>query len=144
MIRPASQRALGVVTSVVLSCFGLSGCDLGEESTSRGSAHDAGTQADGGLFGCPDPNDPWVHYVNADPSRCIPPEQLPCTADQYGFHNACGCGCIDKGDGGMCPTVVDPAVRFISRNPAECAGLPVCELGETPFSNSCGCGCIQH
>jgi hypothetical protein len=68
--------------------------------------------------------------------------ELRCSEDQNGFDNACGCGCIDKGDP-LCPVVINPDITWWSRDPARCpdSGLPACPLNELPFSNSCGCGC---
>jgi hypothetical protein len=91
---------------------------------------------------CPDPEHPRVHYVNADPNVCRG-VTLTCTDEQNGFDNPCGCGCIDKG-AALCPVIRDPAVTWVSRDPAECAGPPPCPAGDTPFSNTCGCGCITH
>jgi hypothetical protein len=91
---------------------------------------------------CPPADHPRVHYVSADLAECQT-VVLDCTLDQTGFDNTCGCGCIDKGDA-ICPEVFDPAVTWVSIDPAECDGPPQCALGDTPFSNSCGCGCIRH
>jgi hypothetical protein len=90
---------------------------------------------------CPDPQHPRVHYESADTAVCAATE-LRCTEAQNGFDNACGCGCIDKGDP-LCPVVVDPNITWWSRDPAQCpdAGLPACPLNDIAFSNSCGCGC---
>ena len=102
----------------------------------------------GGGFGgdasdlCPDPKDPRVHYVSADPNECIG-VTLDCTRDQNGFQNQCGCGCIDKGDP-QCPAPTDPGITWVSHDPAQCpeAGSPSCPSGEISFNNTCGCGCI--
>jgi hypothetical protein len=68
---------------------------------------------------------------------------LDCTFEQNGFDNACGCGCIDKGDA-SCPALDDGNIVWVSRNPAECAPEPpACGLNEIGFSNACGCGCKQ-
>ncbi len=120
--------------------------DATEDDGSGGSAGSGGaaggTGGVGGNTFCPDPDHARVHYVSADPSECAGID-LICDAEQYGFDNACGCGCIDKGDP-LCPTPVDPAIKWISMDPATCPSVsPSCALGETPFNNSCGCGCIQ-
>jgi hypothetical protein len=116
-----------------------------------GSAGEPGSDGDDGgdpssgtvLTGCPRPEDPWVHYISQEPAACDS-EAIVCTVDeQYGFNNACGCGCLDKGEA-HCPQVDESNVRFYSHDPANCAEPPVCLLGETPFNNDCGCGCINH
>jgi hypothetical protein len=120
---------------------GLGGCD-GTDSDPT-TIEDAGT-GDAGLDGpenCPDPTDPRVHYRSADPSMCIG-VTLDCTTEQNGFQNACGCGCIDKGDP-MCPAPDNPDVTWISHDPDECSPeIPDCPENELGFSNSCGCGCV--
>jgi hypothetical protein len=117
----------------LLGCADDDGADPGEEAAGAGGADD-------GLGDCPDPRHPQVYYVTRDVNEC-PIESLMCDADQNGFHNACGCGCIDKG---YAPCTLDPSTTFyISEDPAECVGVtPACELGERPFNNSCGCGCV--
>lgn len=103
------------------------------------ASRDAGTDA---LELCPSAEDERVHYRDHDPNACDS-LTLDCTTDQNGFDNACGCGCIDKGDP-LCPPVDDPAITWVSRDPAKCsAEPPICPSGETPFSTSCGCGCTK-
>ena len=97
----------------------------------------------GGPTGCLDPNDPAVHYQSDDPEVC---KQivLMCDDRQFGFDNACGCGCIDKGEL-TCPAPTNPDIKWISHDPADCsAEPPSCPLGYVGFSNGCGCGCILH
>lgn len=93
---------------------------------------------------CLDPNDPAVFYESDDPLACQG-IALRCGEGQYGFDNACGCGCVDKGEL-SCPTAADEShIRWVSRSAKSCGTEPPsCALGELPFSNSCGCGCIQH
>jgi hypothetical protein len=118
----------------------LVGCSSEADPATESDAGDAGV---GGSTGCPDPNDPRVHYVSDDPNDCTG-ITLDCTTDQNGFHNSCGCGCIDKGDP-MCPAPTDPEITWISHDPAECpASAPSCPLGQNGFSNTCGCGCISY
>jgi len=122
----------------------VTGCDEGGGSPL--AAPDAGP-GDGGpadaAFGCPDPDDPKVHYRTTNIGDC-PIETLVCTADQNGFHNACGCGCLDKGDP-SCNLPPDSGVHFISPDPARCTGLmPACPIGYKPFNNRCGCGCVAE
>jgi hypothetical protein len=121
------------------------GCDEGGGGRVIPSPSDGGAEAP--EF-CPDPAHPRVHYVNRDPMACRS-IVLECRGDdggseagQNGFDNACGCGCIDKGDP-LCPVTVSPDITWWSRNPAECpeAGVPSCPLNEIGFSTSCGCGC---
>jgi hypothetical protein len=122
---------------IALAAGCLTGCgDDDDDPDDAGSSGAAGAGPDD----CPDPDHPAVHYRTRDVNEC-PIEELVCESDQYGFHNACGCGCIDQG--GL-PCDLDPnSVTFISQDPAECGDLaPTCPLGETPFNNSCGCGCI--
>lgn len=88
---------------------------------------------------CPDPTAPRVHYQSQDYSKCAG-KTLDCTTEQNGFSNACGCGCIDKGEGG-CPPVFRGGVTYVSLDPAMCSSVPTCDLGQYGFSNSCGCGC---
>ena len=134
---------LGVLLTVLaVTALGwVSACDPGGE----GNGAEPGGQ-DGGAdapFGCPDPSDPMVHYQHANVSDC-PIEELVCTAEQYGFHNACGCGCIDKGSP-SCNLPPDSDVNFISPDPARCIGIePACPLGYRPFNNLCGCGCVAE
>ncbi len=102
-------------------------------------SRDAGTDP---LQGCPSAANERVHYRDHDPNACGA-ITLDCTTDQNGFDNACGCGCIDKGDP-LCPPVDDPAITWVSSDPAKCEATPPnCPMGETPFSTSCGCGCTK-
>jgi hypothetical protein len=117
------------------------GC--GSTGTPQAPSGDAGTDADpiGDL--CPDPTHPRVHYRSMNPNDCMG-IVLDCTTEQNGFQNACGCGCIDKGDP-MCPTVSDPMITWKSRDPSQCGTtVPSCPLGQIGFSNTCGCGCVSH
>jgi hypothetical protein len=140
--RAASREGLAAWIVVLLPLCAAA-CDEGDGQSPKAPASDAADEF--GVPGCPSPDEPWVHYVSQDTGQCPPPEQLVCVLDtQFAFRNACGCGCMDKGDP-QCPGIDDPDVRFFSRNPADCTGgLPACLSGETSFSNSCGCGCIQH
>lgn len=46
-------------------------------------------------------------------------------------------------DAAGCPEPDDPAVRYVSRDPDDCARLRFrCDPGRAPFSNACGCGCL--
>lgn len=133
MFLTLSSRAvcLGLLGLVLSACLD----DSGPGSPDAG-AH--GWQQDL----CPPADHPEVHYVSMDPSACAE-RTLECTEDQTGFDNACGCGCVDKGDP-ICPDFFDPNVTWESHDPDECDGEPRCRLGDTPFSNSCGCGCISY
>ncbi len=117
--------------------------DAGREAN-MGEAGAAGAGgADDGLYSCPNPDDPTVHYRTMDVSEC-PIETLTCEDTQYGFHNACGCGCIEKGSV-MC--IFDPSTNLylISSDPAECGSImPACPFGQIPFNNTCGCGCADE
>jgi hypothetical protein len=132
--------AVNVAAAVVLGGCGDDGGN-GAHTDRDAGTQDSGTDSplDGPRF-CPDPNDPSVHYLEVDPNRCQP-DELSCTVDQFGFHNVCGCGCIDHGDP-SCPDPQNPDVRYLSRDPAECSGTPACQLNELSFSNTCGCGCL--
>jgi hypothetical protein len=140
--RVVSRARAVILVAVLLQLASTIGC--GDDGSSGGTGgaggSDAGADADGGPFLCPDPLDPMVHYLSDDPSQCDA-EDLRCTTDQYGFDNACGCGCIDKGDPN-CPDPQNPDVRYFSRDPAQCSGTPACGINELGFSNSCGCGCV--
>jgi hypothetical protein len=118
----------------IVACA-ATGCDEGSDTNTTGSGGAAGADSNPDL--CPDPNDPGVHYLNPDPNDCDASE-LRSTSEQNGFHNGCGCGCIDEGGFG-CPDPGNPDVRYFSRDRAECSGTPACELDELSFSNSCGC-----
>lgn len=123
---------LGPVLALA-ACDGAGTADAGDDGSGGGGGSSVGL--------CPDPANPRVHYESADPNACMDVE-LPCTTDQNGFDNACGCGCIDKGDP-ICPNVDDPDVSWISQDPAECpAEAPKCDGGRVGFSSSCGCGCL--
>jgi hypothetical protein len=127
---------------VVIAVLGLGACDNETSPNPRELPGDAGSQdaAEDRQEFCPDPNDPAVHYSSDDPNACDS-VTLDCTVEQNGFDNACGCGCIDKGDA-SCPTIDDGNIVWSSRNPAECSSEPPrCGLNEIGFSNSCGCGC---
>jgi hypothetical protein len=117
----------------------LVACGDSDDDDPPADPSSAGAGGDSGIDDCPDPNNPGVHYRTRDVSQC-PVEELMCEDDQFGFHNACGCGCIDQGTL-LCD--LDPdTVSFISQDPAECEGVrPACELGQVAFNNSCGCGC---
>lgn len=97
--------------------------------------------ADGGpSLSCPNPADPAVHYLSQDWKKCAA-AFFQCNANQTGFSDACGCGCIDQK---KCPDPKDPKVRYISQDPKKCMViLFACNAGETGFSDSCGCGCIR-
>jgi hypothetical protein len=128
---------------VALALGALTACD---EGGGAALAPDAGLE-DGGQadapFGCPDPGDPMVHYRTTDLSLC-PIESLVCTTEQNAFHNACGCGCIDKGDP-SCTLPPDAGINFISPDPERCTGLtPACPIGQKHFNNLCGCGCVDE
>jgi hypothetical protein len=125
-----------VVRVLILSLL-LAACadDLGPGSTDAatgGSEH--------GL--CPPADHPRIQYISEDPSDCadVTPE---CAEEQAGFNNACGCGCMEKGDA-VCPDFFDPKITWVSHDPDECDGPPACPLGDTPFHNTCGCGCITY
>ncbi len=148
-----SQAALGVwllVPLLALVPLSLAACgdddsaDVGAGGSTNGAAGDAGAAgADDGIYSCPDPNDTTVHYVTTNIDEC-PIESLMCAEEQYGFHNACGCGCIDKGNP-MC--IFDPSTNLylISGDPAECGDImPDCPFGQRPFNNTCGCGCADE
>ena len=84
-----------------------------------------------------------VHYQTMDVSEC-PIEELICEAEQRGFHNVCGCGCIDKGDP-ACTLPAEAAVNFISPDPNRCVAVSAeCPLTQKPFNNRCGCGCVEE
>lgn len=118
---------------------GVMGCASDPAPPAPAASSDAGPEP-GSL--CPSREDPRVHYRDQDPNACRA-VTLDCTAEQNGFDNACGCGCIDKGDP-LCPPVDDPAITWVSRDPAECeAARPICPRGELPFNSSCGCGCTR-
>lgn len=135
MILRRSSRVVPVLLTIALAA-----CGGDPDETGAGGAGGAGIPEDS--F-CPDPDDPRVHYQSQDPNACIG-GTLDCTSEQNGFQNACGCGCIDKGDP-LCPTPTDPNILWIGYDAATCGeGPPSCALGDTPFNNSCGCGCIQH
>ncbi|AKV02704.1 hypothetical protein AKJ09_09367 [Labilithrix luteola] len=122
----------------MVSLWGLAACSNSDsKSTSEGA--DAGPDAS---ELCPNVDSDRVHYQDHDPNRCSD-IVLDCTVDQNGFDNACGCGCIDKGDD-LCPSFDDPAITWISRDPAQCPADPPqnCPKGQNPFSTSCGCGCV--
>jgi hypothetical protein len=129
--RPVGRAlALSLLSLVLVACLG----DPAPDSP------DAAPPGEGLL--CPPADHPRVHYASEDPNDCagIIPE---CTEEQTGFQNACGCGCIDKGDG-ICPDVFDPKITWVSHDPDECDGPPPCPLGDTAFHNTCGCGCITY
>jgi len=70
--------------------------------------------------------------------------KLPCTADQNGFLNSCGCGCTDKGPI-TCQPPEDPTIHYISRDPSQCSDAPPpCATDKIGFSNACGCGCLDR
>jgi hypothetical protein len=126
--------------ALVLSLLSLVGCDDDPAPPPPKASADAGPDAPSEL--CPPADDPRVHYSANDPNACGAIE-LACTEGQNGFDNACGCGCIDKGDP-VCPPVDDPAITWISRDPAQCSkDPPLCPSGQNPFSSTCGCGCSQ-
>jgi hypothetical protein len=128
-----------VVRATLLFCLIVAaGC--GDDDVS--GQEDAGADAAPQETLCPPADHPRVHYLGMDASECVDVE-LDCTSEQTGFNNACGCGCVDKGDA-ICPDLFDPAIMWVSHDPAECDGPPPCQLGDTPFDNSCGCGCITH
>ncbi len=84
-----------------------------------------------------------VHYQTTDISEC-PIEELHCSPEQYGFHNACGCGCIDKG-ALPCNLPPDARVYFIGTDPEQCESADLtCPVGKNAFNNSCGCGCVDQ
>ena len=131
--------ALGLCIAPLLACGGEDSPAI----TDAGDDMDAGDAA--GFIAspyCPPADHPRVHYLSTDLAECGG-LGLQCTIDQNGFDNTCGCGCIDKGDA-ICPDVFDPAITWVSIDPADCDGPPDCPLGDTPFSNSCGCGCTTH
>lgn len=117
----------------------------------------------GHLDECPDSSDPTVHYLSEDPSQCGltdcgGPETdcIPCGADQEYFQDdVCGCGCIDitPEPEPACPNPEDPAVHYISQDPAQCletdCGGPEtdcipCGADQEYFDDDvCGCGCID-
>jgi hypothetical protein len=124
----------------VLALGCLPGCGDDDEPSDAGG--EAGAGGDGAWDDCPDADDPAVHYRTRDIAEC-PIEELVCTMEQTAFHNACGCGCIDK-DASLCE--LDPStVDYVSEDPAECGDLlPSCPLGQRPFNNACGCGCVEE
>ena len=134
----------GVVAVIVALGLGACGNDVARDAHAEdGGAGDARAEDAGSERElCPDPDDSEVHYVADDPNACRS-IVLDCAFDQNGFDNACGCGCIDKGDAG-CPALGDGNIVWVSKNPAECAPEPpACGLNEIGFSNTCGCGCKQ-
>jgi hypothetical protein len=109
---------------------------------------------------CPDPNDPTVHYLSEDPEQCGltdcgGPETdcVPCSGDQEYFQDECGCGCIDipPPPEPTCPDPNDPAVHYISEDPAQCIETDCgpetdcipCGPDQAYFDDECGCGCID-
>lgn len=124
--------------------FLLVGCS-GFETESDGVDRDAGSGTDdaGQVDFCPDPENPRVHYEERNPAECAK-LALDCDDSQNGFDNACGCGCIDKGDP-LCPPIEDDSITWLSRDPDACPEVaPACPLGSIGFTNSCGCGCIER
>lgn len=133
-------RWLAVVVGVALA-GSLAAC--ADEQPVADPAGAGGGGAGGSIGSCLDPEDPAVHYQSDDHDTCRE-IVLTCEADQFGFDNACGCGCIDKG-ALMCPRPDDPEISWISQDPFTCDPEPPdCPLGQLGFSNSCGCGCILH
>lgn len=136
------NHRLGWVVALVVGAF-ASGCANDEVHF---DAPEAGVEAaePTAVSYCLDPKDPAVHYESDDPVTCQG-VALHCRQGQYGFDNACGCGCVDKGEL-SCPAIGDERhIRWVGRSAETCgAELPSCQLGELPFKNGCGCGCIQH
>lgn len=144
--RPAPARALGPVLAALLAALGPAGC-LSEEGAPapEGGAGAGGAAPAGGepraYDFCPRPDEPRVHYQSRDPNACAG-VALACAADQNGFQNSCGCGCIDKG-AALCPAPFDPAIAWQSTDPANCPPAPpACPLDQYGFSDACGCGCM--
>jgi hypothetical protein len=133
---------------ILVAAPGLWACDdeiIEEPATGSDAVGGAGGEGggDGGLLSCPNPDDPTVHYQTMDVAEC-PIEGLTCASTQFGFHNACGCGCIDKGSS-ACMLDPEAGIYLISGDPAECGSImPDCPFGQTPFNNSCGCGCVDE
>ncbi len=138
--RTPVNRALLLVTFLTTASIAMAvvGCSGGSDPPAAKPVADAGLEA-GDL--CPSAEDKRVHYVDHDPNVCDG-VQLECTAEQNGFDNACGCGCIDKGDP-LCPPVDDPSITWVSRDPAQCTQKPFCPKDENAFTSSCGCGCAR-
>jgi hypothetical protein len=136
------KHRLGLVEALVVVAM-ASGCAKDDVSFDEPEVGIEGQGDPGGASYCLDAKDPAVHYESDDPVQCKG-VALRCAEGQYGFDNACGCGCIDKAALSCPATLDDTHIRWVSRRAEDCAGAPACELGELAFSNSCGCGCIQH
>lgn len=125
--------------------IGLAGCGADDGSTDGTDGASERPRVDAGdhIDFCPDPENPRVHYRESDSRKCEN-ITLDCTTEQNGFHNTCGCGCIDKGDP-ICPKLDESSITWLDKDPVNCPELPPeCPLGQIGFSNSCGCGCIAR
>src|SRR5262245_8036623 len=88
----------------------LAGFDA-EEETAPVDPGSTGGAGGGGPSYCFDPSDPAVHYQSEDRAVCDA-MVLECQAGQFGFDNACGCGCVDK-DALQCPDPTDPEITWV-------------------------------
>jgi hypothetical protein len=144
----ARGRAPSLAASVLaLSSLFFSACDSHTGNTrafpDAGDAGGGPGTPDGGVGDCPDPRDVHVHYQAKDLANCPPLDAFNCAADQNGFYDSCGCGCIDKGTS-MCTVDPDPRVHFVSQDPAECQTKTIpCTVLQQAFNDACGCGCID-
>lgn len=125
------------LASLLIACSGFET----EDTPHGGEVPGPGVAGDEDL--CPDPDNPRVHYQEQDPGECKG-LSLECDESQNGFDNACGCGCIDKGDP-LCPNIDDTSITWLSRDIEDCSETaPACPPGSIGFTNSCGCGCIER
>ena len=129
------------IIAVILLC---AACGVGTSSPPPGPADSVnrGVQA-----GCPDPNDPNVDYVSADPLACAA-ALFQCAPTQTTFNDTCGCGCLGPATPPpppppICPDASDPNVHYVAQTALACAAaLFQCAATQTTFNDACGCGCI--
>jgi len=150
----------GLIFALTLTLAGCGSTSNGDGGGGAGGASECPPDEDNcAILECPSTEDPAVHYISEDPAQCEDTDCggpdvdcVPCADNQEYFDNECGCGCIDVGPGPTCPDATDPAVHYISEDPAQCedtdCGGPdtdciPCADHQEYFDDACGCGCID-
>jgi len=83
--------ALSVIAAVVW-------VDVPSPTLSAAQLSVAQKDTDGPQPACPDPDNPNVSYVSADPSACAR-IRFTCAPGETPFSNSCGCGCTKRVSG---------------------------------------------
>jgi hypothetical protein len=112
--------------------------------------HVAGSCAEASSCGTKSPGSCWCDDLCVNYNDCCSDAAAICGVDVCNPETGSGCHagevCVDgpPAECQRCPDPQDPAVHYVSEDPAVCAVVRfTCEPGQEAFTDQCGCGCID-